>query len=878
MSTAGTATATKSAPVNPESSTKANNNVSSVVTEAAAAVRINGANQTAPVLDTTKAAIATANASNTTTTTNTAATAGAETKEEPRGGSASDVPLPPDVKRILAEVARSGSCSWLSWSSPSAAPSGETAPNSAPATSAATTDTAHSSAPAVAAAAAAALGSNSANKSAPPFAAHAIAAQPNRRPYNRLGIGPPRKKHRNGVKVKTTTTAGGHTSSSRKRPLFLIRTSASSSSSQHGGSVGSSGRTSGSEPDDSTQYECDSEGTSATSCSELSTERSSHSLRNNRQRTTTQISHNSSNSSSNSLHQKQAPAQSDSSQYRCLKDVFRMALGVVLDHWYRHKGGYKLSPAEKRRSQAAETANANNNNSSAQLVNGESHKKPAPPVDSKNQHPQPHQQPSTTKQATSEGNKTDTNKEAPQPQSPLPTDQKSQEIFHQRRQRLLMMLGQQGNNSKSSRRNPSTARRYQGEGEGPPFTIQRIAEVLIAPERYYTQTHKLCNCLEKLLLVTSSTSAFGGSTGGITSQSRLEERELAALASEKGRLESEFRQRALKRRCSSSMSDDMQTDSAADAASRTPGSPSRGDEGPGQDAKSNSPSPEKKADGEGSESSSREMLEAAARQLRTKFDHVGIDPHSPGAVSNRDVRSIAENRGMTNSPPPPSLAMSAAAASNIALPGHSAVGNFVRQHHPEQNPEHPSIARVPSPILFSQGNESANMAPLHAPPNMHLIHMHHAAPLAGVSVGSTPFDVVTIEAGASGATAPTSTNLPGSNEGADLEGRSSASNSDVDSESDDVSFDDSASDRSDGSDSGHYEPFTAARAMALNRIQQQQRLQSRGGLLTSLALHQSEGGFTRPPADSEYQSGDSIDSTRGEDSGGSDSSSSDLAD
>ena len=110
------------------------------------------------------------------------------------------------------------------------------------------------------------------------------------------------------------------------------------------------------------------------------------------------------------------------------------------------------------------------------------------------------------------------------------------------------------------------------------------------------------------------------------------------------------------------------------------------------------------------------------------------------------------------------------------------------------------------------------------------------------------------------------------------QGRSSASNSDIDSESDDVSFDDSASDRSDGSDTGpgHYEPFTAARAMALNRIQQQQRLQSR--VLTSQALHQSEGGGFRPPADSEYQSGDSIDSTRGEDSGGSDSSSSDMAD
>lgn len=110
-------------------------------------------------------------------------------------------------------------------------------------------------------------------------------------------------------------------------------------------------------------------------------------------------------------------------------------------------------------------------------------------------------------------------------------------------------------------------------------------------------------------------------------------------------------------------------------------------------------------------------------------------------------------------------------------------------------------------------------------------------------------------------------------------GRSSASNSDVDSESDDVSLDDSASDRSDGSDSGgtgHYEQFTAARAMAISRMQQQQRLQNR--VLTGLSsLHQNE---FRPPADSEYQSGDSIDSMRAEDSGGSDSSSqsSDIAD
>jgi hypothetical protein len=50
-------------------------------------------------------------------------------------------------------------------------------------------------------------------------------------------------------------------------------------------------------------------------------------------------------------------------------------------------------------------------------------------------------------------------------------------------------------------------------------------------------------------------------------------------------------------------------------------------------------------------------------------------------------------------------------------------------------------------------------------------------------------------------------------------------------------------------------------------------------MLTSLGSfqHQGESGF-RPPTESEYQSGDSIDSTRAEDSGGSDSSSSDVAD
>jgi hypothetical protein len=52
------------------------------------------------------------------------------------------------------------------------------------------------------------------------------------------------------------------------------------------------------------------------------------------------------------------------------------------------------------------------------------------------------------------------------------------------------------------------------------FLITDFANLIIF--QYYTQTHKLCNCLEKLLLVTSSIDAFGGSTGGETYQTRRE--------------------------------------------------------------------------------------------------------------------------------------------------------------------------------------------------------------------------------------------------------------------------------------------------------------------------------------------------------------------
>merc|ERR1719491_2294311 len=99
------------------------------------------------------------------------------------------------------------------------------------------------------------------------------------------------------------------------------------------------------------------------------------------------------------------------------------------------------------------------------------------------------------------------------------------------------------------------------------------------------------------------------------------------------------------------------------------------------------------------------------------------------------------------------------------------------------------------------------------------------------------------------------------------QGRSSTSNSDADSDTD-VSLDDSASDRSDGSDSGSCtgisEP-TVARVMALNRMNQQHR---REQFLQNRALGQfnPSGMNYLPPSDVEYQSGDSIDSLMAEDS------------
>jgi hypothetical protein len=126
---------------------------------------------------------------------------------------------------------------------------------------------------------------------------------------------------------------------------------------------------------------------------------------------------------------------------------------------------------------------------------------------------------------------------------------------------------------------------------------------------------------------------------------------------------------------------------------------------------------------EGSEEmSSREMMEIAARaSLRSKFDHVGIDPHSPGAV----IRS--------SSPPLPSLPLVSAATAMVHGSSFTQGDSDSLSHHTGQNP---------LPFFSSQNESGTPIQPLHANHSIHLLQMHHAAALGGVPMSSSPFDFV----------------------------------------------------------------------------------------------------------------------------------------
>jgi hypothetical protein len=734
-----------------------------------------------------------------------------------------EIPLAGELLRVLTEVARTGTCSWLPWSEQDAPTATEHTHDLS-----ATTAPVALKAPSIAASP---LSSHFASRQQPTVhSSHRRNLYTNSSSMHASASMNKRKKQR----------SSSLSQSGRKRPLFLIRTTAPSGvaipATASATGTGSGIQTSGSELEDASHY--DSEGTSATSNSEFSVD--NNRIVHNKQSVGLSSYSGASKLATLSL---MMPATEtvecgqSALPFGCQKDAFQLALCAVLDHFY-NRVGYKLSPVEKQQHLRHRVSPDRESGSEPAPAERESFEmsRSSESVDGKS--------------VTDEHLVNDAVQESVATPKALSTEAN---VFFQRRQRLLTMLQAFSVAAKSS------------GGNGAPFTIQRIAEVLIAPGRYYTQTHKLCNCLEKLLLITSSANAFGGSTGGETSQSLLEEREMAALAEEQERLQCEIRRQRLKRRASSFSDEGKDIQGCSDAKRNA------------NDDRRHTDTAKQEDSNDGSDGTTRELfLEAAARaSLRTKFDHVCIDSHS-AVMANTDARAIAENRGMTNSPPPPSCSLS---ASNLSLTGH----NPLLRHGNDGDHLH-GIGRSSPPILFNGATDSSgtNLASLSTSANIHLLHLHHVAALAGIS----PFDYMSLHSENPPSLPSNLSALSALGKEVDTESRSSCSSDiDIDSESD-VSFDDSASDRSDGSDSGHTEPLSAARAMALNRMHQQQRLQNR--MLTSLHLANQNNAFSSATPsetfrqDSDYPSRegecDSFDSTRAEDSAESDSSSSSMND
>jgi hypothetical protein len=362
-------------------------------------------------------------------------------------------------------------------------------------------------------------------------------------------------------------------------------------------------------------------------------------------------------------------------------------------------------------------------------------------------------------------------------------------------------------------------------------------------QQYYGQTHKLCNALEKLLLVTSPSKAFGGVTGGDTPQNRREEREIAALADKKERDESAQRQRRrrLKRRISTSSSDGCDPIIQMNVSVETPeskrllantGQP----EYPISTEDITNPNASNSTNGQIRRLTPNPLISDSRMLDVMNDDTVGSDgpPISVNMVQSVE-NSYQHIMGVQNQSfsehaddfPPESLGVTKGVTDDAlrALQGHTNPSRLsVHQHSA-------GLDRPPSPSLYSAVGLNQMMTSHQAS----VLQGHHGGVLDAAALRAAQNVQMEIVIGPESGNSVTLPVQSGVNS-ADVTyldqvevGRSSASNSSIDSESDDISFDDSASDRSDGSDfepgtvSGLSEPFTAARVMALNRMHHQNR-------------------------------------------------------
>lgn len=178
------------------------------------------------------------------------------------------------------------------------------------------------------------------------------------------------------------------------------------------------GGSSCSERDDSTQYECDSEGTSTTTNSEVSMEKKAGKSMFRLQELKSEASN------------VDAACCSDSRYIRCttLQDAFCIAVRCVLDTFYEERGGYRLSPIERRQS---------SHHANTQAVSG--------PELTRIHH----------------------------------NTFSSREAFLERRGKLEQILRPRAIQQSAS----IEGRHGLSYMSTPPFTLQRIAEVLLAPDR-----------------------------------------------------------------------------------------------------------------------------------------------------------------------------------------------------------------------------------------------------------------------------------------------------------------------------------------------------------------------------------------------------------
>ena len=572
-----------------------------------------------------------------------------------------------------------------------------------------------------------------------------------------------------------------------------------------------------------------------------------------------------------------------------------------------------------------------------------------------------------------------------------PAEQQSKETYMDRRTRLIAMLGDDAqseaqSSSAGKKRNVSSP--LSSPVVEPPFTIQRICEILLSPTNYYSQTHKLCNALEKLLLITSPEGAFGSVGGEVDG----ERHEAGPIPEEE---ELDLRMMASRESPLKSSSAGDRDEELNDAIGRGGGFAATGLQA--QELSSQQSEEYRRHRQEHKQNQTSALVSAAASGLTDRFAFTSSSGESPGigqATSNTERSSMA------------SIGASSGQLMDVRDNDHSDFGTGehigadastldarseqeLRQHISSSlegggSASAPGnlIARAPSPVLFANSSNPAGGLPQspteHAVMGLRKGALNDAVHRQANGMKEQPANVdVPLSSSSSshrleifvGTTSrgsperpeknPHDAPAPAQEKDAHMTGHLSASNSEDDVDDsmesgDDLSIDDSASDRSDrsdrsdgaDSDSGShnpnvsagmapsagsgpavaamganlqhsavdptapygYEPFAAARVMALNRIHQQQQrqeqfLQSRalaavaagahaagapalppggaqhGGLGVGLSSsHHHHDLHFRPPPDSEYQSGDSIDSMRAEDSCGSDSSASDMND